>query len=271
MYYQDSLDEMLKSEKNPVNRMYLNEIKLKWMQFEKEAKSENVTNEILLKALNTFVKTLSNRKFQYVASSGKGFKSDSQLFTPYYIDDLISLFMNKKEILNHLGIIWGKQSFSTGLLLNPISFRSLQDSPNFEVGESSEFLMLVQQIDYHFKIHGKHRFNKYLLNFPLIVFITLRNLTQDDLIKAEYHANLASRTFSKVKIVIVAETLNKDITADIRSLPIDSIFILRKQYNDEDNNPFSIDVINALEQKIDSLLAERHDALDNFLETGVIF
>lgn len=270
MYYGDLLENLLKEEKNPVNRMYLNEIKIKWINFEKEAENKDNSNEIILKALNNFLNTLNNKKFKYVLSSDKGFKPDSELFTPHFIDDLISIFMLKKNILNHLGIIWGKQSFTTGLQFNPISFRDLQDSPNYEYGESPEFLMLVQQIDFQFKIVGKHRFNKYLLNFPLVVFLTFQNLTQDELIKTEYYANMAKRTFPKAKIVIVTETLDKSVTPDVRSLPIDSIFVLRKQFKDAELNPISIDVINALEKKIDSFLAERYDITENFIETGVI-
>ncbi|MDO9577890.1 MAG: hypothetical protein Q7J16_08395 [Candidatus Cloacimonadales bacterium] len=270
MYYGDLLENLLVAEKNPVNRMYLNEIKLKWLNFEKEVENKENSNDIILKALNNFLNTLNNKKFKYIASSNKGFKPESEIFTPFYIDDLISVFMQKKKILNHLGISWGKQSFSTGLQFNPISFRDLQDSPNYEYGESPEFLMLVQQIDFQFKIVGKHRFNKHLINFPLIVFLIYRNLTQDDLIKTDYYANMALRTFSKAKIVIVTETLDKSVTPDVRSLPIDSIFVLRKQFKDVELSPISIDVINALEQKIDSFLAERYDITENFIETGVI-
>lgn len=270
MYYSDLLESMIKKEGNPVNRMYLNEIKLKWLQFVAEAENNEKVNEITLKVFNNFVNTLNNKKFKYVAASDKGFKADSELFNTFYLDDLISLFIRHKSIISQLGIKWGKQSFSTGLQLNPISFRALQESPNFEFSTSPEFLMLVQQIDFQFKIAGKHRFHKYLLNFPLIVFLTFRNLTQDDLIKTEYYANMAVRTFSKVKFVIVTETLDQSVTPDVRSLPIEAIFVLRKQYMENELNPISIDVMNALEQKIDGLLTERYDISQSFIETGVI-
>jgi hypothetical protein len=270
MYYGDLLENLLKEEKNPINRMYLNEIKIKWINFEKEAESKDISNEILLKALNNFLKTLSNKKFKYVASSNKGFKSDSALFTPYFIDDLVSVFMHKKNILTHAGISWGKQSFTTGLSLNPISLRDLEESPNLEYGDSPEFLMLTQQIHFQFKLVGKHRFNKFLFHFPLVVFHTFKNLTQDELIKTEYYANMSLRTFPKAKNVILTETLDRSVTPDVRSLPFDSIFVLRKQFKDGELNPISIDVVNALEQKIDSFLAERYDVTENFLETGVI-
>ena len=270
MYYGDLLENLLKEEQNPINRMYLNEIKIKWLNFVKEAETIDISNEILLKALNNFLKSIGNKKFKYIAASDKGFKPDSALFTPLYIDDLVSVFMKRKKILSHSGIAWGKQSFTTGLSLNPISLRDLEESPNFEYGESPEFLMLVQNIHFQFKLVGKHRFNKFLLHFPLVVFHTFRNLTQDDLIKTEYYANMSLRTFPKAKNVILTETLDQSVTPDVRSLPFESIFVLRKQFNEGDLNPISIDVINALEHKIDSFLAERYDITENFLETGVI-
>jgi len=270
MYYGDLLEDLLKNEKSPVNRMYLNEIKIKWLNFEKETQNKDCPNEALLQALNKFIKTIHNKKFKYVAASSKGFKPDSKLFSPDYVDDLVSFFMGKKKILTHSGISWGKQSFTTDLQLNPISFRALQDSPSYEFGESPEFLMLVQEIDFQYKIKGKHRFKKHLLRFPLIVFRTFQNLTQDNLIKTEYYANMAIKTFPKAKFVILTETLDQSVTPDIRSLPFDSIFVLRKQFNEGELNPISLDVVNALENKIDSLLAERDDSVESFLETGVI-
>ena len=270
MYYGDLLEKLLKKEQNPVNRMYLNEIKIKWGNFEKESENIETSNEILINTFNEFLKKLNNKKFKFVKTSSKGFKPDSELFSPKYIDDLISVIMQRKSILKHSGIVWGKQQFTTGLQLNPSSFLDLQDTPNFEHGQSPELLVLTQHVNFQFKIAGKHRFNKYLINYPLIVFLTFRNLTQDDLIKSEYYATMAKKTFSKSKLIIVTEMLDTGIIHDIQTSLIDTIFVLRKQFVDDVLNPISTDILNALEQKIDNLLEERFDLTDNFIETGLI-
>ncbi len=250
--------------------MYLTELKLKWNSLEKIVQLKDVTTDLLVKELNTCLKTLGNRKFQYDDSANKGFKPDSPIFSPLYIDDIISFFLTRKNILNHLGIQWGRQSFSTGLYFNPINFGMMETSPNFECGESPVFLSLNQEIDLQFRITGKRNFHKNLLKLPFLVFHSFVNLDQNDLIRLEYFANMAKATLAKSKTIVVTETLNKDLVPDVRSLPIDAIFVLRKQFNNKEINPISVDVVNRLSEMIDSLLADNEDHVGNFLETGLI-
>ena len=61
MYYGDLLEKLLKKEQNPVNRMYLNEIKIKWGNFEKESENIETSNEILINTFNEFLKKLNNK------------------------------------------------------------------------------------------------------------------------------------------------------------------------------------------------------------------
>jgi hypothetical protein len=222
-----------------------------------------------VKALNSFTKQINNRKYKFVKSSEKGFKDDSPLFKTLYLDDVISVFLKRRSILGHLGIKWGRHSFSTNLGINPISICSIQDAPNFDVGESPEFLMLSQEFDFQFRITGKKRFNKYQLHFPLIMFLTYKTLRFSDLIEAEYYANMAKKTFPKTHVILVTEMVEESLVPDIKALPIDTVFVLRKQTENEELAPISIDVINALENKIKSFLEEK-DVNNNFKETGII-
>ncbi len=270
MFYAELLEELLKEEKSPINRMYLNELKLKWKKFEAVLEVDDVTTEVLVKELNRFLKNLNNKKYKYVEYNKKGFKPDSKVFSPYYLDDLISIYLSKRSILKNLGIKWGRQPFSTGLIFNPISFGSMETSPNFEIDDSPYFLSLIQEIDFQFRISGKRRFNKFLVKLPLLVFHTFTNLDLNDLIRSEYYCNMAKATFNKVKTIIVTETLDKELTPDVRSLPIDAVFVLRKQFNEEELQPISVDVVEKLSEMIDSLLAGRDDVTGDFLETGLI-
>lgn len=270
MFYAELLDRLISKEDNPINKMYLNELKLKWKNIEKLPQEKKITIEIIVKEFNRFLKNLNNNKFKYVEATKKGFKPDSELFSPLYLEDLISIFLAKKKILSNQGIEWGRQSFSTGLQFNPISFVELENSPNFEIDASPIFLSLIQNMDYQFRITGKRRFNKFQVKLPLLVFHTFVNLDQSKLIKSEYYANMAKATFGKAKTIIVTETIDRQLTPDIRSLPIEAVFVLRKQYNDEQLKPLSTDVVEKLSEMIDSLLVGRDDVSANFLETGII-
>ncbi|MFC1888095.1 hypothetical protein ACFLYK_04735, partial [Candidatus Cloacimonadota bacterium] len=82
MYYREGLNTLLSDKDNPVNRMYLHEIMLKWKNFEQKAEQyKEVSNEDLIKTLNDFISSISNRKYLYNASTKNGFKPDSPIYS----------------------------------------------------------------------------------------------------------------------------------------------------------------------------------------------
>ncbi len=270
MFYKDILEELLKKEKNPVNSMYLHEIGLKWKNFEKAAAEKKGSNENLVNALNKFIKAISNRKFKFNAVSEKGFKEDSDVFSNYYLNDLISILMNRRKILSHLGIKWGFQAFDTNLKFNPVSLSSFEKDLNFEQSSSPQLLQLSQEFDFQYRVSGKRSFKKYKTVFPLIVFHTFTNLTETNFIHTEYYANMAKTTFDKSKTIIVTETLEEGFSPDIKSSRIDSICVLRKQYISVNKDTFNLDAVDALELKIKQLLTEENGIIADFTKTGII-
>ena len=270
MFYKDILEELLRKEKNPVNSMYLHEISLKWKNFEKAATEKKGSNENLVNALNNFIKAISNRKFKFNAVSQKGFKEDSDLFANYYLNDLISILMNRRKIISHLGIKWGFQAFSTNVKFNPVSLSSFEKDLNFERSSSPQLLQLSQELDFQFRVSGKRSFKKYKTVFPLIVFHTFTTLSEANFIHTEYYANMAETTFEKSKTIIVTETLEDGFSPEIKSSRIDSICVLRKQYISENKNAITQDAVDALELKIKQLLTEENGVLGDFAKTGII-
>lgn len=251
MYYRKGLDSLLKDRRNPVNRMYLHEIMLKWKNFETKAESEKkVSNEVLLRALNKFIHSISNKKYKYNNATKNGFKPDSPIFSARYLDDLLTVLIKRTKIFENVGISWGYQSFSSNLKFNPSNLCSMSDHPMFEFSSSPEILHLGQKFDFQFRVTGKRRFNKYQLDFPLILFFTYKNLTEKDYITIEYYTKLAKSTFEKSKAVIVTETLEDNFKPDINSSFFDAIFVLRKQYRSDKIRDIQLDVINKLEKKI---------------------
>jgi hypothetical protein len=271
MYYSEGIKELINDRKNPVNRMYLHEIMLKWQSFEKKAEKFNdVSNENLVKSLNTFISAISNNKYKYNTSTKNGFKPDSPIYATAYLDDLLTVFIKRTEIYTNVGISWGYQAFSTELKFNPANLCSMSDHPKFEYYSSTKILHLAQKLDFQFRVTGKRRFNKHQLVLPLILFFTYQNLTEKDYITIEYYANQAKATFEKSKAIIVTETLDDEFKPDISNSPFNSIFILRKQYKSARNNSIQLDVVNKLEKRIKAYCTESTNNGYNFFKSGVI-
>lgn len=271
MYYDEILESILKDLKNPVNSMYLHEIKIKWKNFQKKTKDPHkVSNEILTGSLNEFINALSNKKYKYNSSTKNGFKPDSPIFSARYLDELLTILVKRTKIIDNIGITWGYQSFSTNLKFNPQNLYVMGENPLFEQIYSKEILHLAQRMDFQFRITGKRIFKKFQIILPLLLFYTFKNLTEKDFITIEYYTKMAKSTFEKSKAIIITETLDDDFVPDLGNSPLDAIFILRKQFNSELGNEISLDVVNLLEEKIKEYLTERDEGTKEFLNTGII-
>jgi len=271
MYYNENLEKIVIDRKNPVNRMYLHEILLKWKNFEKMAENPMETsNEDLVKALNEFIRAVSNKKYKFNSSSKNGFKPGSHIYSARYLDDLITVLIQRTKIFDNIGISWGYQSFSANLKFNPSNLCTMSNNPMFEFDHSAKVLALAQKLDFQFRISGKRRFNKHLLVYPLITFYTFKNLTEDDFITIEYYATQAKTTFEKSRSIIITETMDNNFKPDLQSSPFDAIFILRKQYRAASMNDIQLDVVNSLEKRIRMYCTETQANGINFTKTGVI-
>ena len=270
MFYKNALTKLLENEKNPVNSMYLHEVNIKWKNLEKAAEESKDSNESLVKMFNKFISAVSSRKYHYKSETGNGFKEDSPLFSSCYLNDLISVLIQRRQIMTHQGIKWDFQSFNTNLKFNPKNLCSLEKDLMFDQSLSPEFLQLTQELDSQFRVIGKRTFHKYKSILPLIVFHTFRNLTEEDFIRTEYYANMAKSSFEKSKTIIITEMLDENFIPVLRSSKVDFISVLRKQFKTDKPNEISIDAVNALEEKVKELLTEQREIGDNFKETGMI-
>ncbi|HHE38041.1 MAG TPA: hypothetical protein ENL20_05655 [Candidatus Cloacimonetes bacterium] len=270
MFYENLLDQMLKEEKNPVNSMYLNELKIKWNNFYKIVNEEPGNNEVMVKALNSFIKTTSNRKYQFRVVTNKGFKRDSHIYFADYLNDMISVIMKRKKIMKNKGISWGYQPFSYKFKFNPVNLFDLAEKPNYNVADSVNILQLVQKMDFQYRISGKRNFEKFKISIPLIQFYIYKNLVEENLVNAEYYSYLAKKTYGISKSIIVCETIDPDFQLNLASSTVDVVYVLRKQCADSEVEDISLDTVNALEEKIDQYLQEEKTTLSEMIERGII-
>ncbi|MBN1949291.1 MAG: hypothetical protein JW784_06070 [Candidatus Cloacimonetes bacterium] len=271
MYYGEILKKLQDEDKNPVNRMYLHEISMKWQVFQQLAEDyQKAENKELVAALNEFITSLSNRKYKYNPSSRNGFQDDSPLFSARYLDDLVTVLIQRTEIQKKIGVSWGYQAFSIHLKFNPPSLMLMGINPMFEQNMSVPVLSLVQKMDFQFRITGKRNYRKYRIAFPLIQFHDFKNLNELDYIRVDHYAKLAKETFSKSRSIVISETLEDRFVPNIRTSSFDAIFVLKKQYRSEGSGELSLQTVNLLEERIRELLNERPEESLGFKNEGII-
>ena len=271
MFFNKILHDMIDSDSNPVNRMYLHEINLKWNEFQKLIDLENVvSNDLIIEKLNAYKKALTNNKYKYNKYRKNGFKKDSPIFSAKYLEDVINLVMQRNSILSKKGIVWGHIKFSTKIRYEPRSIKDIDKQIMIHHEESPEFLMLHQQIECQYRISGKRNYYKYKLKLPLLVFHVVKNFSQKDFLQLDLIARQAKDSFAKAKIIIVCETLDKGFLPSLENAKIDGIFIMEKAILDGKYRELQVDILNALELKINEFISEKRSNAEMILKKGYI-
>lgn len=266
MFYSEILIKMLKEEVNPVNKMYLHEINIKWSKISKAIESSSGSNKEIVEMFNVFRAAIINNKYKFNKLNSKGFIEKSPLFSVNYLHDLISVIMKRHSIIDHTGIFWGCDKFNMNLVFSPSSFNTLEKDLKFEQLSSPEVLFLGQKIDLNYRVSGKRNFEKHVSMIPLIVFHTFKILGNKDMLYLNHLAGLSKNAFSKSRTIMITEKLEKDFIPDLTSTNIDHVCVLTKG-NDK---KISVEVVNELEKLINGILNEKHTISTNVLDTGII-
>ncbi|MEA2096659.1 MAG: hypothetical protein U9P73_08220 [Candidatus Cloacimonadota bacterium] len=266
MFYNEILSKMLNEEKNPVNKMYLHEIYIKWNKISKAIEASNGSNKEIVEMLNIFRDSITNSKYKFNKLNIKGFTEDSPIFSVDYLHDLVSVIMKRQSIINHTGIFWGCGNFNMNYVFSPNSFNTLEKNLRFKQSISPEVLLLGQKIDLHYRVSGKRNFEKHMSIFPLIVFHTFKILRNENMLFLDHLAGISKNAFSKSRAIILTEKLEKGFIPDLVPTNIDHVCVL----TEESNNKISIEVVDELEKLIDEILKEEHTVSKNILNTGII-
>lgn len=265
MFYNEILDKLLKEETNPVNKMYLHEIKIKWQNISKAINNSNGSNKAIVEKLNVFRKAINNKKYKFNKQNSKGFIDDSLLFSVNYLNDLISVIINRHKIINHKGIFWGCGSFNMNYNFSPKSFITLENNIQFEQSSSPEVLMLGQNIELNYRVRGKRSFDKYRSVLPLIVFHTFKSLGENDMLYLSYLAKLAKNSLSKSKTIILTEKLEGDFLPDLSKTSIDHVCILI-----EEDNKISEKVVDKFEALVKKIIEEKNVTFNSLKDKNII-
>lgn len=274
MFFGDQLTKLQNEEKNPINRMYLTEIGIKYKSLEKafeDAKNNETDFKGLAKSLSEFTKELNNPKY-FNGKGGKGgFRSNSPLFSPSYIDDILALIIEQSGIIKQKGVRWGYQSFANSFKIDPkMAYIKKKDSI-ISKQRSSKYLSIVQCMDMNFRMTGTRTFQKMQIEFPILIFSTYKVFKESNLLQFESDVFDAKKTYPKAYSIVVTEYLDNNFYPKLNNSSIDSIFVLRKQFcSDKRSKAISETVLNALKQKIVDTLFEEKAAAQSFKETGLI-
>ncbi len=273
MFFMKKFREIEENEKNPVNKMYLQELLLQLKLFGKLESIEDGVEKYhtIAKAITKFVTALSNPKYRYNSETGNGFKPHSPIFSSIYLDDVVNLLLRNQPILKKKGIIFDRLAFDSDIIFNPEKLIEIDSEPMLSLVKSDEVLQIAQKIELQYRPQGRRNFKKYFITLPILIFITHRVFTKEKFSSALKIINKAKQTFKKAKMIIVCETLSNNFYPEIGDKQIDSVFILRKQYAGQPLNPIDPNLLKELENRIDFILKDIEPDYTKLVEKGVVY
>ena len=272
MFFIKKFEEIEEQEKNPVNKMYLQELLLQLKDFTKldDVENDEKKYEKIAEVITKFVNSLSNPKYRYNSQTTNGFKPNSPIFSSIYLDDIIHLLLKHQPILKRKGVIFDKTSFDANIRFKPSKLINIDKEPMLLFEKSEEILQIAQKIDLQYRPSGKKSYNKYSLVLPILLFSTQRILTKDKLNTAIKVLNKAKQSFEKVKLLVVCEALHPDFFPNMKIQEIDSVFVLRKQFYSQRLQPIDPTLLKKLEERIDYLLQDYDIDYREIVKAGII-
>ena len=261
MYYSKILTDLKKQERNPVNKMYLGEIALKWKAFQQLTEEPSSGNKELAEALSKFLGSLHNRKFLFNKLRGTGFEEDSPIFSASYINDLIAAIMSRQPILSEPGIVWDFQALNYKLALKGDNPVEIARSPQIIGQKTPPVLSLTLNLDYQYRVNGKRNFTKETFNLPFLLFFVYKNLTALDIFNIEHYALQVKSTCKTAQTFIICETLDNCLECKFQEFPA-KIIVLHLE-SKKNRNQISTTMVNCLETAIKNVLYRTPETIMN--------
>jgi len=243
MFYNEMIERFAKEEKNPVNRMYINELVIKWKKTEaifnksNTADLKNPNDRIsyfneLASSMTDYLNELSNPKYNFTKNSKKGFKKDSDIFRPEYVADILSIMVKDSGVLDINGTTWGNQKYTIKQKFIPDKICQIANLKEFPQEQSQENLCIVHDLEIQFRSKGKRNYSKYNISLPILIFNVFNTIEEEDFILLDYYAKQAKSVYPQSKSMLILEQLpyfrNKPVspTTLLEGSNIDSMFVL---------------------------------------------
>ncbi|MCF7911720.1 MAG: hypothetical protein K9M99_04270 [Candidatus Cloacimonetes bacterium] len=252
MYYSKILADLKKQDRNPVNKMYLSELSLKWKNFQQLTENPASANADLAKALSKFLTVLHNRKFLYNKVKNNGFHEDSPIYSANYMNDLIAALMIRQPLTIQPGITWDFQPLNYKLAISGKNPAEIAAAPLVGSQETPPVLSLALNLDFQYRVSGKRNFTKGNFKLPFLLFFPIKNPTMADLFLLEHYAMQVKSTCHTAQVFLVCESLENCKEANFQDLNF-KIFAL---LTESESNPYqiSIQLIDKLDTAIKNVL-----------------
>ena len=270
MIYGDRLRQCLKTEQNPINKMYLNDLLINWEKVEVEiAKTSEQPILTLVSALSVYTKYLTISKFKYNTTKKCGFIDDHDVFKPFYIHDVVELLLKEAGICeDQKGLKIKGRPFCTGFSLQHNSYEVQSQKPYLELTYSdSRPLTVGLEFDFNYRLADKKVFNKTKIFIPLIIFFIEKHYNEkhfDEIAQIKKEMIILN---PNTELICLTESVDKKLIRNYNSIK-DNLYVLRCNFKNDPYKDLQPQVFMNLYNKLITLVSKEYASYEPIVPFG---
>ena len=254
MIYGDKLRQCLKTEQNPINKMYLVDLLINWEKVEETMAGETESPITTFStALSTYTRYLNIPKFKYNTNKKCGFIEDHDVFKAYYLHDVVELLLKEAGVSEeHKGVKIKARPFCTGFTLQHNSYDILTQKPYLELTYTNNRPLSVGlDFDFNYRLVDKKLYNKTKIFIPLIIFYIEKHYNEkhfDEIYQLKRDMVLIN---PNTLLICLTESVDKKLIRHYTAIK-EHLYVLRCNFKNDPYNDLQPQVLLALYNKLSS-------------------
>lgn len=251
--------------------MYLNELILNWKKVQNYIDSDYEEQSFVhfIKALNSYLYLLNNPKFSAKKDSKSGFDISHEIFSPTYLEDMITMILKPSGLLSNPTLKLNYQSFNYNLHFKTMSFIDSIIKHQLDFSTSEPVFSLCMEMNFQYRPVSKKVFAKDNFVIPLMIFYIAKNLKHDNIKQIREFDYLLTLCNPQVKFYVICETIEQKSINEI-DFCRDKLFIIKKSLETDDFKGIDLGVVLSLQKQILEAIKEKLLKSPDFVAQGCI-
>lgn len=268
----DNIETKLKSEKNPTNRAYLEEIRHRyttWRNTTDALKGKRASKDIsrLVKHLNEYKDFIDQPKFRKEKGNQNGFTSQSKLHSTV-IEEFMYHLLSDIPVLAGKNLEYGPTNAYSNLYFAPANLQSFETEGGLTINTKDQDFAISKKLKLSTVLPPAGQSESRDIHIPVV---SIECKTYLD--KTMYEGSVA--TAEKIKrgnpyslFLIVTETYEVSADVDPAYSEIDQIYVLRKQSQRNEKKAIQADIVEDLYGSVERHLQASWRDVDQKIKAG---
>jgi len=269
MLYLEKLNQCLKTEQNPINRMYLYDLVLNWKKVEDvcKANTESPISSIVA-TVSEYTKYLSQPRFLATDKKTYGFEGDHEVFRPYYLYDILEKLLSSAGIVESpQGIVIRNRPFNNSVHLQNDDYLGQSQKPFLELSFSGKYLHVGLEFEFQYRLKGKKNFTKGNLFIPLIVFYIEKCFTEKSFKEIEQLRKDIKVLNPNALLFCITESADKRLMRQYSEIK-DMVYVTRASFKNDQQKPLQPQVFLRIFTKINNFATGELMTYDKYVPYG---